>query len=220
MSFHWPLVVWQLRQLRAITLVGLLIALPYVMSEHEPLRFDMLGPVPLFILVHSLLIVWRLGRTNHTSFGFLYTQGYSRDALWFNSMFASAAGVLIVWLPPALAVWLGLRSHYQDDLENYWFPLMAETERPFPWWCLLGYAVLLPLFHYAWIRGAQPWRGLLAGYILAIGVVLAAFSIWNGVRVPDMPVWTIFMMAGGFAGAALSLFVGSRRLHRTLEVLS
>jgi hypothetical protein len=176
--------------------------------------------VPFFILIHSLLIAWRLGRTQHRTFGFLYTQGYARSALWLHTMLVSAASVVVVWLPPAIAVWSGLRSQYQAGLDNRWFPLMESAERPFVLWCLLAYAVLLPVFHYAWIRGSQASREPIAGVFLAMCLVVTALSIWNAVRVPDMPVWTQWLMAGGMVAAATSLLIGGRRLHRSTEVMA
>jgi hypothetical protein len=135
-------------------------------------------------------------------------------------MLISAASVLVVWLPPAILVWSGVRSRYQAGLDNRWFPLMEAAERPFLFWCLLGYAVLLPVFHYAWIRGAQASREPIAGIVLAMCLVAAAFSIWSAVRVPEMPVWTQWLMAGGMVTAATSLLIGGRRLHRSTEVMT
>ena len=220
MSFKWPLFWWQARQIRGITVVALILASTYTMHEANVLRFSLHGIAPYFILAHSLLIAWRLGRTQHRTFGFLYTQGYARSALWLHTMLASAASVLVVWLPTAIAVWSDLRSHYQAGLGNQSFPLMAAAERPYVLWCLLAYAVLLPVFHYAWIRGAQASREPIAGVFLAMCVVVTALSIWNAVKVPLMPVWTQWLMAGGMVIAAASLLIGGRRLHRSTEVMT
>ncbi len=220
MSLKWPLFWWQARRIRGITVLALLLALTYTIRESDVLRFSMLSPAPYFILIHSYLIAWRFGLTQHRTFGFLYTQGYTRSALWLHTMLASAASVLAVWLPAAIAVWSGLRSQYQADLQNRWFPLMEVAERPFVLWCLLGYAVLLPAFHYAWIRESQASREHTAGIVLAACVVVTALSIWNAVRVPDLPVWTQWLMAGGMLAAAISLLIGGRRLHRSAEVMT
>ena len=220
MSLKWPLFWWQARQIGGITVVALILALVYTLHEANVLRFSMRCIAPYFILVHSLLIAWRLGRTQHRTFGFLYTQGYARNALWLHTMLAGAASVLVVWLPTAIAVWSGLRGRYQAGLENRWFPLMAEAERPYVLWCLLSYAVLLPVFHYAWIRGSQACRGSITGILLAMCVVVTALSIWNAVQVPLMPVWTQWLMAGGMVIAAVSLLIGGRRLHRSTEVMT
>ncbi len=218
MSLNWPLLAWQARQIRGITILGLIVATAYTLTESDVLRFGTESPAPYFILIHCMLITWRFGRTQHRTFGFLYTQGYTRNALWLSTIVASMASVLIVWLPSAIAVLSGLRSLYQTNMENRWFPLMEPVERPFVLWCLLGYAVLLPIFHYAWIRGSQACQEPMAGTVLATGAAVAAFSIWNSVRVPDMPLWTQWVMAGGMVTAAVSLLIGGRYLHRSTEV--
>ena len=219
-DFCWPLFTWQFRQLRVVTILPVVVATLFVLWHSEPLEFDMLGPVPFFVLIHSVLVVWILGRVTNSSFGFLYVQGYSRDALWTNTIAASFASVIVAWLPVAVLILLGIRSGFQEGMNNFNFPLMAETEHAFVWWCLLAYCVLLPIFHYAWIRGSQPTGGAAGGFVIAMGAVFAAFSIWNGVRIPNMPDWTVFVMASGFAVAAFSLFAASRKLHRQLEVMS
>lgn len=219
-DFCWPLFTWQFRQLRVVTLLPALAATLFVLWRREPLEFDVLGPVPFCVLIHSVLVVWILGRVTRSSFGFLYVQGYSRDMLWTNTIAASFAAVIVAWLPVAVLILLGIRSSFQDGMNNFNFPLMAETEHAFVWWILLSYCVLLPIFHYAWIRGSQPTRGAAGGFVIAMGAVCAALSIWNGVRIPAMPDWTVFVMASGFVVAAFSLCTASRKLHRQLEVMS
>lgn len=222
MFFNGPLFHWQFRQVRWVTLIALVIALAYTLWEPSLLiRGDMLGWALLLTLVHSLLITWRLGRPRSRSFGFLYTQGYSRNAIWWHTMLASAASVLLVWLPSALAIWLGLRSHFQSDLlQNYWFPLVAPCEYSYPLWVLFLYACFLPAFHYAWIRNAQPMRGHLAGVVVATYVALVVFSLWLFMPprlVPSVAQWLMF---GGLAVTSIALEIGGWLLHRQLEVIS
>lgn len=219
MKLHWSLLRWQLRQISVVTLVAMLFSAVFILTHREPLKFEMFTPPPFFILAHSLLITWRLGRAHSRSFGFLYAQGFSRDTLWGHTMLASGVSVLAAWLPASLLVWTGLRSDYQELMQNYWFPLMAETEGAFLLWSLLAYAVLLPSFHYCWIRAAQPMRGTVGGFAIAFGMVFAALSIWNAVRVPSMPVWIVLWFSAGFVLAAISLCLGGFKLHRRLEVM-
>ncbi|MDA1051730.1 MAG: hypothetical protein O3C40_14770 [Planctomycetota bacterium] len=219
MKLRWSLLCWQLRQVSVVTIAAMLLSVWFVLTYHDPLKFDIMTWAPFFILAHCSLLTWRLGRVRSRSFGFLYGQGFSRDTLWLHTMLASGVSVLAVWLPAALLVWSGLRSDYQEMMQNYWFPLMAETEGAFILWSLLAYAVLLPVFHYCWIRAAQPTRGTTGGFAIAIGAVFGAFSIWNSVRVPDMPTWTVLLFAGGFVLATISLSLGGMRLHRRLEVI-
>ncbi|MBN1591128.1 MAG: hypothetical protein JW888_16560 [Pirellulales bacterium] len=222
MSLNWRLLRWQSRDVRLITLVGLPVALIYTLCTSEPfgLNVETAGWVWLFVLIHSVLITWRLGRTRNRTFGFLYTQGYTRNALWGHTMLASAASVLAVWLPSAFVIWLGLRSSYQDMLGNCWFPLMGPTEWSYPFWWLLLYAMLLPALHYAWIRYAQPTWGLLSGALLAVGLVVAIMSIWNSVRVLELPEVARWLILGGLATTSISLLIGGWRLHGRLEVMS
>jgi hypothetical protein len=202
-----------------VTLVAMVLSILYVLTCRDPLRFEGISPPAFFILLHCLLITWQQGRVHRKAFSFLYVQGFSRNTLWLNTMLASSVAALAVWLPCALLVWSGIRSDFQELMASYWFPLMADTEKPFLLWCLLAYAVLLPVFHYCWIRAAQPTRGTAGGFAIAAGVVAAAFSIWNSVRVADMPTWIVVLLAGGFVAAAISLAVGGTKLHRQLEVM-
>ena len=218
--FYGPLLWWMFRPLRWPSIALTVLAVAYVMSTKTVLKFEMLGWVPWFVLAHCVAIVWITARVEHPSFGYLYVQGHDRDTIWRHTMMASVLSVLCVWLPTTLLIWLGVRSGYQQALGNFNYPLMAFSEKPFPLWCLLAYAVLIPIFHYAWIRGGQAMRGSASGFVIAVAAVLVAFSIWNAVRVPDMPLWTIVAMAGGFLVAAVSLLLAGRKLHQRLEVVS
>ena len=215
-----PLLRWIFRPLRWFSLTMSLFAMGCVLTADGVLTFDMLGWVPCFILAHCIFLVFSLSRIEHSSFGYLYVQGHDRDTLFRHVLTASGLSVLCVWLPCALIIWLGVRSGFQQAFGNFNFPLMAPKEYAFPLWCLLAYGVLVPIFHYAWIRGGQSMRGSASGFVLAAAAVLVAFSIWNGVRVPDMPGWTIVAMAGGFVVTALSLLIAARKLHRQLELVS
>lgn len=220
MQFRWALFCWQVRNLVPVSLTAAVLSCLFVLITREPLRFAMLnGPTPYFILVHCLAITWCLGRVRSRSFAFLYGQGFTRDSLWLHAMLATCVSVLAAWLPAAVLIWSGLRSGFQDQMQNYWFPLMAETESAFLYWSLLSYVVLLPILHYGWIRAAQPMRGTTGGFAIAIATVFAAFSIWNSIHVHRMPIWIVVLLAGGFVVAAVSLAWGGRSLHRRLEVV-
>ena len=153
------LLLFLMYQCLAPTLVAAPVALSYVLLTPGVLHWR--SPFPaLFIVVHSWLLASRLGRLRASDVAFLYTRGYSRDSLWLHTVLASALSALMVWLPGALTVWLGLRSLVQDRaFVSPNFPIMAglETWAPAIW--LAGYITLLPLFHYVWIRAAQPTRG-------------------------------------------------------------
>ena len=170
----------------------------------------------LFVLVHSIMIVFCLGRFRSRSFAYLYTRGYSRDALWFNKMIATAVSVLVVWLPAAAVVWLPVRSVVQDKMFlSPYFPLMMAREATVPFFWLFGYAVLIPLFHYTWIRRAQPTRGGHGAILLAIAVVATAWMLMLFRWHPDWFKAAIWSVSGvmTFAGQA-----GGLVLHRKVEV--
>lgn len=211
---------WQFRSVLPITGIATAISLLYTLFEFEPLRFETSFNVWLFIAVHCGCLAVALGRTGSRSFGFLYSQGFPRDVLWRHVLLTSAASVFVVACPVVLLLATGLRSRYQEWTGNYWYPLMSGTEWPFVVWSLLAYAVLIPVFHYAWIRAALPVRGQSVGGLIVIGALFAAVSIWNGVSVPSMPLWTVWFMAGSFVLASLSLAIGGQKLHRRLEVRS
>ncbi len=219
MKIRWPLLFWQVRQLAGITCIATLLSTIYVLMRFEPLQIGSQSAALFFVLGHCIAITWILGRVRSRAFGFLYGQGFSRDTIWMHTMLASAVSVLAVWLPAAFLVGSGLRSGFQDMLRNYWFPLMADTEWIFLIWSLLAYLVLIPAFHYSWIRAAHPTSGSRNGIVIATGIVFASFSIWNSVRVPQMPTWIVLIYVGGFILAAVSLCIGGMKLHRQVEMI-
>ena len=127
--------------------------------------------------------------------------------------------VLATWLPCAILILTPLRGMYQDLQLNPWFPLMASTEWPFLTWALLVYVMVLPVFHYEWIRSAMPYRGIVSGHMLAIGFFVFAMLLGDrlsGYGTDPMRV----VLIGGFAIAAMILFVFGRWLHSRMEVHS
>lgn len=221
MFFNAPLFQWQFRQVRWVTLIALVVTLGYTLFEPEPLNYRSLGLPLLFVLAHSILITWRLGRVRSREFGFLYTQGYSRDAIWWHMMLASVMSVMTVWLPSALIIWSGLRCGLQDAMLNYRFPFSGPLEMTYPLWVLLLYVLFLPAFQYAWIRNLQPTRGPLAGFFVATAMVMTVFRLWstldNMLQLSGVGLWLIL---GGLIMASSSLLFGGWRLHRRLEVTS
>ena len=204
-----------LRQTLGVTLTALTVMLFTVLFYREV--FEWYNPwMSLLVLMHSILIVFRLGRFRSRSFTFMYTRGFSRDQLWVNKMIASAIAVLIVWLPVAAVIWLPVRSAVQDKLfESPYFPLMMIRESPVPLFWLFEYAVLVPLFHYTWIRRAQPTRGGSGAVLIAIAAVIAGATLMNFRSHPDWfetVVWTVS------AVMVLTSLVGGFLLHRKLEV--
>lgn len=204
-----------LRQTLPGTLAAALSALVYVLLDPGVLDWRCRWPA-LFVLAHSCFVTVAVGRSRSGAFAFTYTRGYSRDCLWAHAMMASAMSVAAVWLPAAVTVWTGLRSSVQDTVfMSQDFPVMATREAGVPVAWLLGYTVLLPTFHYAWIRSSQPTRGRNAGLFLSAGVVVGVFAVTATNPRAEWFRW--FACAGCVAVGAIMLIAG-RRLHRRLEV--
>lgn len=215
MRIKMSLLKMMMRQCLPATLIGLPMACFYVLLTRKPL--DWANPwMGLFVLAHSVAIVFSLGRYRSPGFAFLYTRGYSRDELWFHKLLATALTVLAVWLPLALIVWLPIRRNVQDMLfRSPYSPIMMIREVSVPWAWLAGYAILLPLFHYVWIRRAQPLAGGDGIVLLAVGtvVVIGIFMLFNG-----LPHW-FWMLLWALAAVVIATnLVAGLLLHRTVEV--
>ena len=172
----------------------------------------------LFVLVHSLILAWVLSPYRPGEFAFLYSRGYSRDALWGHAMLAGLASILVVWLPAALFVWTGLRSYLHDRVfESANFPVMAPLETSVPLVWLAGYVLLAAVFHYAWIRRAQPTTGGHGATFLAAGLLACLFTVFC--VAPREP-WLIWLFCTAEAVVVVSSLMAGWRLHRRLEVQS
>ncbi len=215
MRIKTSLLRMMMRQCLPATLIGLPMACFYVLLTREPL--DWADPLMgLFVLAHSIGIVCSLGWYRSRSFAFLYTRGYSRDELWVHKILATALAALAVWLPVALLVWLPLRSDVQDMLfRSPYFPIMTIREAAVPWAWLAGYALLLPLFHYVWIRRAQPLAGGDGAALLAIGtvIVIGIFMLFGW-----LPHWFRMLLWGLAVAVTVTDLAAGLLLHRTIEV--
>lgn len=215
MIVRMALLRWMWRQTRFVTWPAAALALWYVLARREPLDWHD-GWVGLFIVVHGCLITACLGRHSTGMFAFTYTRGYSRDAIWGHAMLATIAAILCVWLPVAVVIWTPIRSYIQDSLfQSPFFPLFRIVERPVPFIWLAGYGLVMPWFHYAWIRQAQPCRGAAGGMWLAAGFVVSAITALNAGRLAAWVATVVGITAGVLAVIVL---LAGRRLHRSLEV--
>ncbi|MGZ0165567.1 MAG: hypothetical protein ACKVII_16705 [Planctomycetales bacterium] len=218
MRINMELLRWQFRQTLPVTLVSLPLAVLYVLQTGDRLLFRFESLAMVFVMVHCLAIAWRLGRTSLPEFRFLYSQGYSRDALFAHTMLASLLALLAVWVPVGLLIFLPIRSSVQVAAGNPWFPFAAWTERAFVWRWFLASLILLPAFHYAWIRASLARRGVYSGYVLAAATVLVCGILWGnagGISQTET-YWT-----GTFAllASAVTLLIGGWIVHRRIEVL-
>ena len=218
MRINKELLRWQLRQTLPVICVSVPLAVLYVLQACERLQFRFESLAMIFVVVHCLAITWRLGRTSLPEFRYLYSQGYSRDALFAHMMLASLLALLAVWIPVGLLIYLPIRASVQAAAGNPWFPFAAWTERAFVWRWFLASLTLLPALHYAWIRASLARKGVESGYILAAATVLASSILWSNSAHASQneTYWT-----GAFAllASAGTLLIGGWMVHRRIEVL-
>ena len=216
--FKPALLRWQLRQLFAVNALAVLLASLYVLLRTKP----MVAPdeVELVaVLVHSGLIVWRLGRVSARHTGFLYTLGLTRDQIGSQTLLASAISGVLVCGTAWLIMVTSLRSAVQDIwYQNMYFPFIAPEEYLVPWVWLFTYAIILPLMHYVWIRGNQPCQGGASGWMLLIvGLYFHAWA-FDRAQMHVLESTFLFSLAAMYIPAVLLLVVACLRLHRTMEI--
>ena len=222
MPVKLPLLLWLWRQTLPATVIVLPVACLGALLTPGILHVQRVESVfgfvlPVLVLVHAVAITYLMGRAGSGAFAFAYTRGFSRHRLWLHTLLATAAAVLTVWLPVGLIVWTPLRSLVQDGLfKSPYYPGAAFLDRWLPLQIMAAYALLLPVFHYAWIRLAHPSRGRMGGVLLAAGFVCAAVVTGGFVHWSDRSTGALFLVLVGIV--VLLLLTWSWRLHRRVEV--
>jgi hypothetical protein len=219
MFVSWPLVFWIFRPLRWLTVVSSFTAAVYVAFSEKPLEFRRDNYAMTFVLVHCFLISRLIGRVRTQSFAYLYSQGFSRDAIWGHLWLASLMSVMATWLPCAVLILTPLRGMIQNAFDNPWFPLMASTEGGWLWSNLLLYVMFLPVFQYEWIRSSSPFRGLVSGHFLAIAYGIFGVLLYDrffGFQPDSAKYW----LTGCFLLVSLILGLFGRWIHRRMEIFS
>jgi len=216
MGIHIPLLCAFLRQALPVTLPAVGVALVFLLGRREPLAGSDAWPF-LFIVVHSLAVVQRIDSFHSGWFAFCRTRGFSSRALAAHGLLAAFISVLLVWALAAMSVVTGLRAGFQDAvMRNPYGPFLRLTEYRLPLIWLCVYAVVIPVFHYALVRRAQPTRGMENGSLLAL-----VFGIAWGLLFLEYPhplfQWIIWGVGGAYA---LICLIGAIGLHRRLEVRS
>ena len=217
MRIRVGLLRYLLPQTLGLPLSALLLVCPLAYVLFAPNVLHWRDPwAAVFALIHALVLTGRLGRFRAGSFAFLYSRGYSRDALWGHTMLASVVGVLAAWLPAALAVRMGLRSTVQDQaFRSPYFPIMAPTETFVPLVWLAAYGALLPACHYAWIRAAQPTRGSAGGAFVTVGFIVAALTV---ATMPLREAWFRWFACMALVASTGAMLLATWKLHQRLEV--
>ena len=80
MNIKLSLIGTFLRQLLGVTLIALAVLVVFVLFYRKVLEWTNVW-MSLFVLTHSIMIAFCLGRFRSRSFAYLYTRGYSRDEL-------------------------------------------------------------------------------------------------------------------------------------------
>lgn len=203
-----------LRHLLPVTLPAVGVSLAYVMTCREPLVDDRQWPL-LFVIAHSLAAVWRVDAFRSGWFAFYRTRGFTSRCLAAHGLLAALASSLVIWGIAAVPIWSGLRAEFQDHLiRSPYAPFLARLERAWPLEWLGAYLVLIPVWHYALVRKAQPTAGAFNGLVLAVVFALAWSTLFGGHGHP-MIQWLIWGAGGVCAAICLT---GGIRLHRQLEV--
>ncbi len=217
MRIHWGLLRWFFRQtwpLNGAVMVVLLVLLVLASASWQASAIPGMVGIAVFIvgLAHPLGLVMLLGRYRSTEFAFLYTRGFSRNALWGHIMLFTALSIVLAWFP----VWVFSLTPLPQWL--YSFAGVEGAPYPLPsarffrvMSSFISYPLLIPALHYAWIRQAQPDRNSEAGFWIPLAVV------WGGIgpqRLENIvPIFRIVWL-----GVGLLLLVWSYRLHRSMEV--
>ena len=222
MPVKLPLLLWLWRQTLPATVIVLPVACLGALLTPGILHVQRVESVfgfvlPVLVLVHAVAITYLMGRAGSGAFAFAYTRGFSRNSLWLHTLLASAAAVLTVWLPVGLIVWTPLRSLVQDGLyQSPYYPGAAFLDRWLPIQVMAAYALLLPVFHYAWIRLAHPTRDRTAGVLLAAGFLFALVVTGGVVHWSGQWMGGLFLTLIGIV--EVLLLIWSRQLHRRVEV--
>lgn len=203
-----------LRHLLPVTLPAAGVSLAYVMTCREPLVDDRQWPL-LFVIAHSLAAVWRVDAFRSGWFAFYRTRGFTSRCLAAHGLLAATVSVLFVWGLVALTLWSGLRAEFIDVvIRSPYAPFVGRLERTWPLQWLAAYCILIPVWHYALVRKAQPTYGMFNGLILAAIFGFTWPELFLDYRHSAFQ-WFIW---AGAAAISLICLVGGVRLHRRIEV--
>jgi hypothetical protein len=205
---------WVKPQLPWVVLTAV-IAAAYTLLRSRPLEGLRGSWEVLFLLFASFFLAIPQTPSGGKA-GFLYTRGYSRDAIWAHSLLATVLTLVMAWAAPAFIVWTGLRSAFQDRVtESAYYPLMRSPDAWVPLWWILALLVLVPVFHYATVRLQQPTRGRFAGGVTAIAAVVAWLALLSA-RPQGQWFWAMVALCAVVMAAVM--LIASLKLHRRMEV--
>lgn len=203
-----------LRHLLPVNLAAIVVALGFVLVWRNPLVEDRGWPL-LFVMIHSIAAILRVDAFNTGWYAFYRTRRFTSRCLAAHGLLAATVSALTVWGVAAIVVWSGLRAELQDHvIRSPYAPFLARLERAWPLEWLAAYLVLIPVWHYALVRKAQPTAGAFNGLVLAAVFAIAWSTLFGG---HGHPMFQWLTWGAGGACAAISL-AGGISLHRQLEV--
>ncbi len=210
------LIRWQLKQLFWINLIALIYFILMTLYKQEAILFARSQWLMLGVFLHCCGVALIAGRSSPRGSGFLYSQGFSRDQLWWANFLASLMSGVFVCLLIYVVIATGFRAAVQSLHGNPWAPVMGSIELSAIKWIALEYLLLFALFHYVWVRARQPARDSAAGWMIAIAMtsfVGVGYERLNGANA------TRSIMIASFAlGLALLFVIANWKFHRSVEV--
>jgi hypothetical protein len=227
MHIHWGLLRWFFRQTWPLN--GLVMAVLFVLAfvpdgsptlelpgTDGPTFIWLAQPLGLVVLLlitvaHPLGLGMLLGRYRKKEFAFLYTRGFSRNAVWGHLMLFSVFSVALVWAPACAALQVSLPEKLYILAGTQGSPYMTFTAILYCATAFPSYPLLIPAVHFAWIRQAQPDRSTEAGFWLGLAVALGLMRLlFSTDHAPEFPAISIIV--------GLLLLAWSRRLHQRMEL--
>lgn len=191
---------------------GLATALAVLLPRDPLTSREML---PLFFLI--VLAVACAGLVLGCAHRYLMTRGFSSDCVWGHVLLAGLIALVVSLLPPALVLWTGFRSFYQQYLcRNPLYPLMAPTEMWLPLVWLSAGVFLLTTALFAAIRVGQGTRGRGAAPLFFVAIAMALLTVAESFAFADG--WRLWLIVAAATIVTLALLLSSRHLHRSLEV--
>ena len=218
---------WQFKKLGLLNFFAVLAVGSYVLLRVTPFTCHELVLL-LGVLLHCWLIAWRLWRSSPRQSGFLYSWGFTRDEIWWQTYLASLASAALVCGVAWLLMVLQVRFLVQDGLvANPYFLVPQSGEYWVPWFCFYGYLLVLPMLHYAWVRSKHSAKGKFVGWMIMFGgLVLLVVCFVQSTPTPtevifrgrqSRPTPWLFVLAALFIPSTLCWIAMGKRLHGTME---
>ncbi|MCB9953777.1 MAG: hypothetical protein H6824_22620 [Planctomycetaceae bacterium] len=212
----WTLARWQLRQVNYLNWVMVVCVIGWSLFTSEPISFMHGATMASAIFVHAALIVLILGSSSTSGAGFIYSQGFSRDQIWWSQALALLMSAAMPCVAFLLTVGTGLRGIIQGAFENPWFPLLGSSELSELKWMLLAYAAVFSTLSYIWIRARQPSKDAAAGWMLAVAQTAFFIYCWTWMRFA--PPWLCSVLVGTTLLLIATTTLALWKFHQSVEV--